>query len=94
MLRGKVRGMKTISLDLRERILDSYDHQEGTRLQIARRYRVSEGMVKKLLQQRRKTGDRSWGDSEQYVGQRTSTRESAGNQSPSDQRGGQPGQLY
>jgi transposase len=57
MLRGKVRGMKTISLDLRERILDSYDHQEGTRLQIARRYRVSEGMVKKLLQQRRKTGD-------------------------------------
>lgn len=57
MLRGMVRGMKTISLDLRERILDSYDHQEGTRLQIARRYRVSEGMVKKLLQQRRKTGD-------------------------------------
>ena len=49
--------MKTISLDLRERILDSYDNQDGTRLQIANRYRVSEGMVKKLLQQRRRTGD-------------------------------------
>ena len=49
--------MKTLSLDLRERILDSYDSQGDTRLQIARRFRVSEGMVKKLLQQRRKTGD-------------------------------------
>ena len=50
-------GMKTISLDLRERILASYDNQEGTRQQIADRFRVSEGMVKKLLQQRRQTGD-------------------------------------
>lgn len=49
--------MRTISLDLRERILDSYDGREGTRLQVAHRYRVSEGMVKKLLQQRRRTGD-------------------------------------
>ena len=49
--------MRTISLDLRERILASYDHQEGTRDEIARRYRVSLGMVKKLLQQRRRTGD-------------------------------------
>lgn len=49
--------MKTISLDLRERILASYDSQEGTRQQIADRFRVSEGMVKKLLQQRRQTGD-------------------------------------
>ena len=49
--------MKTISLDLRERILASYDNQEGTRYQVAARYRVSEGMVKKLLQQRRNTGD-------------------------------------
>jgi transposase len=44
-------------LDLRERILCSYDHKEGTRDQIAQRYRVSLGMVKKLLQQRRRTGD-------------------------------------
>lgn len=49
--------MRTISLDLRERILTSYDQQEGTREEIAGRYRVSLGMVKKLLQQRRRTGD-------------------------------------
>ncbi len=49
--------MRTLSLDLRERILTSYDHKEGTRLDIAVRYRVSLGMVKKLLQQRRRTGD-------------------------------------
>ena len=50
-------GMKTLSIDLRERILASYDAHEGTRDEIANRYRVSLGMVKKLLQQRRKTGD-------------------------------------
>ena len=46
--------MRTLSLDLRERILTSYDQQEGTRDQVAHRYRVSLGMVKKLLQQRRR----------------------------------------
>src|SRR5262245_39960143 len=50
-------SMRTLSLDLRERILASYDNQEGTRDQIAHRFRVSLGMVKKLLQQRRRTGD-------------------------------------
>ena len=49
--------MKTLSLDLRERILASYDNQEGSREEIARRFRVSLGMVKKLLQQRRHTGE-------------------------------------
>jgi transposase len=49
--------MKTLSVDLRERILASYDAREGTREEVADRYRVSLGMVKKLLQQRRKTGD-------------------------------------
>jgi len=49
--------MRTLSLDLRERILSSYDRNEGTRLEIAARYGVSLGMVKKLLQQRRRTGD-------------------------------------
>ncbi len=49
--------MRTLSLDLRERILTSYDRKEGTRLDIAARYRVSLGMVKKLLQQRRRIGD-------------------------------------
>ena len=49
--------MRTLSLDLRERILVSYDKDEGTREEIAHRYRVSLGMVKKLLAQRRHTGD-------------------------------------
>ena len=49
--------MRTISLDLRERILGSYDNKEGTRAETARRFRVSLGLVKKLLQQRRRTGD-------------------------------------
>lgn len=48
--------MRTLSLDLRERILAAYDRQEGTRLEVAGRFRVSLGMVKKLLQQRRRTG--------------------------------------
>ena len=49
--------MRTLSLDLRERILAAYDNEEGTRAEIAHRFRVSLGMVKKLLQQRRRTGD-------------------------------------
>ena len=49
--------MRTSSLDLRERILACYDKEEGTRAQIAHRFRVSLGLVKKLLQQRRRTGD-------------------------------------
>jgi transposase len=48
---------KTISLDWRERILSACDQKEGTREEIARRFRVSLGLVKKLLQQRRHTGD-------------------------------------
>lgn len=49
--------MRTISVDLRERILVSYDKKEGTREEIAHRFRVSLGMVKKLLQRRRQGGD-------------------------------------
>jgi transposase len=49
--------MKTLSLDLRERILAAYDDDEGTREEVAQRFRVSLGMIKKLLQQRRRTGD-------------------------------------
>ena len=49
--------METLSIDLRKRILTAYDRDDGTRLQIAERYDVSLGMVKKLLQQRRHTGD-------------------------------------
>lgn len=49
--------MATLSNDLRERIVAAYDRGDGTREDIAARYNVSLGMVKKLLQQRRKTGD-------------------------------------
>jgi transposase len=49
--------MRTTSLDLRERILTAYDNNEGTRAEMAGRFRVSLGMVKKLLQQRRRTND-------------------------------------
>lgn len=52
-----MRNRKTISLDLRERILATYDEGKVTREQVARRFRVSLGMVKKLLQQRRHSGD-------------------------------------
>jgi transposase len=47
----------TLSLDLRERILASYDEGESTREEVAKRFRVSLGMVKKLIQQRRHSGD-------------------------------------
>lgn len=47
---------KTLSLDLRERILAAYDADEGTRETVPRRFRVSLGLVKKLLQQRRRPG--------------------------------------
>ena len=49
--------MATISLDLRERILAAYDAGEGTREAVACLFRVSLGMVKKLLQQRRRLGE-------------------------------------
>jgi transposase len=49
--------MKTISLDLRERILTAYDAGEVTRAEVGQRFRVSEAMVKKLLVQRRRTGE-------------------------------------
>jgi transposase len=49
--------MATLSLDLRTRIVSTCDEGRSTREEVARRYRVSLGMVKKLLQQRRATGD-------------------------------------
>lgn len=48
--------MKTLSLDLRERIVAAYDAGDATREMVAARFRVSVGMVKKLLQQRRRLG--------------------------------------
>jgi transposase len=49
--------MRTISLDLRQRIVAAYDKGKETRQEVARRFEVSLGLVKKLLQQRRRTGD-------------------------------------
>lgn len=48
--------MAALSLDLRQRILKAYDRGDATREQVARRFDVSLGMVKKLIQQRRHTG--------------------------------------
>jgi len=48
---------KPISLDLRERIVAAYVGKEGTREEVAKRFKVSVGMVKKLLAQKSRTGD-------------------------------------
>jgi transposase len=48
---------KPISLDLRERIVSAYVGKEGTREEVAKRFKVSVGMVKKLLAQKSRTGD-------------------------------------
>jgi transposase len=45
--------MATISMDLRQRILKTYDRGDITRAQVASRFDVSIGMFKKLIQQRR-----------------------------------------
>ena len=48
--------MKTTSLDLRQRIVATYDEGKWTQEEVAKRFRVSLGMVKKLVLQRRRTG--------------------------------------
>lgn len=48
--------MATLSIKKREQIVSAYDKGKSTRDQIAERFKVSLGMVKKLLQQRRDTG--------------------------------------
>ena len=52
-----MRNRRTVSLDLRERILKTYDNEDASRETVAKRFQVSLGMVKKLIQQRRHTGD-------------------------------------
>jgi transposase len=49
--------MATLSMDLRRRIVTAYDRKQGTQEEVAKRFEVSLGMVKKLLAQRRRTGD-------------------------------------
>ena len=48
--------MKPTSIDLREPFGAAYDAGEGTRQQIADRFKVSLGLVKKLLAQRKRLG--------------------------------------
>ena len=50
-------GVKALSLDLRRRILAVCDQGRSTRVEVAQRFEVSLGMVKKLIQQRRHGGD-------------------------------------
>jgi len=47
---------KPISVDLRVRIVEAYEGKEGTREEVAKRFKVSLGMVKKLMQQQSRTG--------------------------------------
>lgn len=48
--------MRPYSMDLRERAVSACDAREGTRVQIAKRFGVSERWIRKLLQRRRETG--------------------------------------
>lgn len=49
--------MRALSLDLRERIVAAYDEGGVTQREVAGRFGVSEFTVRKLLRQRRETGD-------------------------------------
>ena len=49
--------MATLSMDLRRRIVAANDRKQGTQEEVAKRFAVSLGMVKKLLLQRSRTGD-------------------------------------
>ena len=48
--------MKAYSMDLRERVVAACDRGEGTREEIAKRFRVGVAWVYRLLQRRRQTG--------------------------------------
>ncbi len=49
--------MKAYSLDLRQKVVDAYDHKRGSQRQVAQTFGVSVGFVEKLMRQRRRTGD-------------------------------------
>lgn len=51
---------KRYSNDLRRKVLEAYIKQEGTIAEIATRFRVSVGYVKKILRQYRRTGTMEW----------------------------------
>ncbi len=47
---------KSYSLDLRERVLESYEKKEGTNAEIAKRYKMSLSTVKRIVQRYKTTG--------------------------------------
>jgi transposase len=49
--------MKPYSLDLRQNILDAYDHQLGSQRAVAALFGVSRAVLEPLLRRRRTTGD-------------------------------------
>ncbi len=48
--------MKAYSIDLRQKIVDAYNNQEGSYRQLAQRFRVSLSFVKRLLKRYKDTG--------------------------------------
>lgn len=48
--------MKAYSLDLRQKIVDTYRNQEGSIRQVAQRFKVARSFVQKLLKQEQETG--------------------------------------
>ena len=48
--------MRTLSMDLRERIVSAYENKEGTHLALAKRFSVSKAVVGKLVRQQREQG--------------------------------------
>ncbi|PSO78773.1 MAG: hypothetical protein BRC44_10280 [Cyanobacteria bacterium QS_4_48_99] len=48
--------MKTYSIDLRQKIIEAYQNQEGSQRQLAKRFKVSLSFIEKLFKQYRETG--------------------------------------
>src|SRR4028119_1279938 len=48
--------MKAYSVDLRQKIIDTYNNQEGSIRQVSARFKVSRSFVQKLLKQHQKLG--------------------------------------
>jgi len=51
--------MQAYSLDLRQRVVNAYEQDQGSIAEIAEMFNVGENFVKKMLRQWRATGDLS-----------------------------------
>lgn len=49
--------MKAYSVDLRQKIIDTYNNKEGSIRQVSARFKVSRSFVQKLLKQHQKLGN-------------------------------------